>query len=219
MTDPIYTNSKAQAMVNFAEGGVAAFGTVISKATLASLNDRPTGDAFHVDVRNLLANSLPRLINQIAKTRVVATEPADDSHVVKVLIPTVDGTVNGQPVAAGTSVYTAGNSGAVVEVTHGKILEYIYTVDKPWVGPVEVEEPGLSADTPGQIPVKETKPKPARGKAKAKAPEVESIDVEINTHPTVDVVETPASITSEDGTVEVVSAETTVEDIQDPAGS
>lgn len=219
MTNPIFTTSKSQASVNFVESGVAAFGTVLSKATLTSLNDRPTGDAFHIDVKNLLANSLPRLINVIAKTRVISGEPQDDSYVVKVLIPTVDGVVNGEPVAAGTSVYTAGNSGAVVEVTHGKILEYIYTVDKPWVGPVEVEDVGLSADTPGQIPVKESKPKPARGKAKAKAPEVETVDVEINTHPTLDVVETPAAITSEDGTVEVVSTETAIEDIHDPAGS
>ena len=212
----IYTKSKTQASVFFAENGVAAFGTIFSKATLNDLNDRPDGDGIHQNTINMLANALPKTINYIAQTKVVAKspDPDDDSYVIKVLVPTKNGTVNDEPIAAGTAVYAAGNSGAIVECPNGKVLEFTFTAHDAWV-PKEVAPIGEDADTPDQIPkVIGTKDKKPRGKAGARG-DVESVSVSINTDEHSGDVTTPAKVETAAGEDITTPEEATEEAAED----
>lgn len=215
----IFTKSKSQAAALFAENGVAAFGVIFSKGTLEDLHNRPDGDGVHQNIINIMANALPKNVNFIGNTKVVAKspEPEDDSYVLKVLVPTREGLVNDEPIAAGTAVYCAGNSGAVVSCPEGKVLEFVFTASTPWVAK-EVAPIGEDADQPGNIPkVVGTKPKAPKGKAKATG-DVETITVSTNTDDGLGDVSTPAKVETSSGT-DVVAEDTATEEAQVEAGS
>lgn len=158
---PIYTDKKSVAPRVFAETGIVAFGKYLSAASAKHIHEKPESSLSQGIIAKL-GESLPRIVRQIADTKVVAGEPESNDVTVKVFIGTEEVTVNDEVVPAYINIFVAGNSGAKIS-SEGKLLEYVYAVTDAWLPAAVEDESG--------------KKKAARRKpVKVKAEEIEILD-------------------------------------------